>query len=358
MNRIGVDIGGTFTDFALVGPGRPLAVHKQLTTPSDPSHAVLEGIDVVLKRNALGLGEIAEIAHGTTLVTNAIIERKGARTGMLVTKGFADLLEIGLEQRYELFDLRLRFAPPVVRRADRAEIAERVRYDGSIEMKLDAEEVREKIAGLVASGIESLAICFLHAYANPEHEEAVRRIAAKHFPDLYVSSSADVFPYLREFERWTTTTVNAYAQPGFDRYLRRLEGGLGERGFKGRLFLMSSSGGIVSPETARRYPVRMLESGPAAGVLMSTEHGRRLAIDDLLGFDLGGTTAKGSLIRGGRPLKRYEMEVARTYHHKRGSGLSLKLPVIDMTEIALLFGSARTSRIVSERGLTPFFLSS
>jgi len=348
MIRIGVDIGGTFTDFALLGEGRPLAVHKQLTTPSDPSAAVLEGLGALLAAEGVRFIEVAEIVHGTTLVTNAVIERKGARTGMLVTKGFADLLEMGLEQRYELFDLRIRFAPPVVARADRREIAERMRYDGTAETPLDEAEARTRVGELVERGIESLAVCFLHAYANPAHEEAVRRVVARDFPDLYVSTSADVFPYLREFERWTTTTVNAYAQPGFDRYLERLERGLAERGFRGRLHLMSSSGGTVSLETARRFPVRMLESGPAAGVLMSAEHGRRLAIADLLAFDLGGTTAKGSLVRGGRALKKYEMEVARVYQHKRGSGLSLKLPVIDMTEIGAGGGSIAA---VDERGL-------
>ena len=341
MYRLGVDIGGTFTDFALTGPALDgIDIHKQLTTPEDPSAAVLEGAALMLARHNIPLSEVAEIVHGTTLVTNAVIERRGARTGMLVTAGFADLLDIGLEQRYDLFDLRIRFAPPIIPRAQRREIAERIHYNGRVETALNQDNVRAQISDLIAAeNIESLAVCFLHAYANPAHEDAVRRIAAADFPALYVSTSADVFPYMREFERWTTTTVNAYAQPRFDRYLQRLESGLAEGGFTGRLYLMSSSGGTVTPEAARRYPVRMLESGPAAGVLMSAEHGRRLGIHDVLAFDLGGTTAKGALIRQGKPLKSYAMEVARTYEHRRGSGLSLKLPVIDMTEIGAGGGS-------------------
>ncbi len=350
MIRIGVDIGGTFTDFALSGgaDGR-LHLHKQLTTPADPSSAVVEGIQVVLEKTGLSIADVGEIIHGTTLVTNAIIERRGARTGMLVTAGFGDLLDMGLEQRYDLFDLRIRFAPPVVERACRAEISERVRYDGSIETPLDVENVKARVSSLIErEKIEALAICFLHAYANPAHEQEAKRIVEAAFPDLYVSTSADVFPYLREFERWTTATVNAYAQPLFDRYLDRLERSLSGLGFKGRLYIMSSSGGTVTTDTARRYPVRMLESGPAAGVLMSAEHARRLGIADVLAFDLGGTTAKGALVRDGLALKKYEMEVARTYHHKRGSGLSLKLPVIDMTEIGSGGGSIAA---VDERGI-------
>ena len=271
MIRIGVDIGGTFTDFVLVGDGvRGLVFHKQLTTPEDPSAAVLDGVATLLARQGLTLTAVDEIVHGTTLVTNAVIERRGARTGMLVTRGFVDALEMGLEQRYELFDLRLQFAAPVVTRQQRAEIAERIHADGSVETALDGADVRERVAELIATQrIEAIAICFLHSYANGAHEEQARRIIAESFPDLFVSSSADVAPHMREFERWTTTTVNAYTQPGFHRYLDRLERGLAAGGFAGRFLMMSSSGGVVTTETARRYPVRMLESGPAAGVLMA-----------------------------------------------------------------------------------------
>ena len=340
MARIGVDVGGTFTDFAMAGgPLETPAIHKQLTTPDDPSRAVLEGIALLTTRHGIPLHEIEEIVHGTTLVTNAVIERTGARTGMLVTQGFADLLDMGLEQRYDLFDLRIRFAPPVIPRHARREIPERTRYDGTIETPLDEPAVAAAIRHLVdVEQIEALAICFLHSYTNPTHERRAASIAAR-FPGLQISTSADIFPAMREFERWTTTTVNAYTQPRFDAYLARLESGLAAQGYRGQLHLMSSSGGTVTAATARRYPVRMLESGPAAGVLMTAVHGQRLSFPNILSFDLGGTTAKGALIRNGRPLKNDSMEVARCYQHRRGSGLTLKLPVIDMTEIGAGGGS-------------------
>ncbi|MGE0715264.1 MAG: hydantoinase/oxoprolinase family protein [Alphaproteobacteria bacterium] len=349
MIRIGVDIGGTFTDFALVGAEGGMRFHKQLTTPDDPSRAVLEGLETLVAASGIAVVDVAEIVHGTTLVTNAVIERRGAITGMVVTEGFRDQLDIALETRYDLFDLRIRFAPPVVPRPLRREVRERLRWDGTVEAPLDEAGLLAAVGELVeAHGIRSLAICFLHAYVDDRHERRARAVVEAAFPDLHISTSAEVLPAMREFERWTTTTVNAYAMPGFDRYLRRLEDGLASGGFAGRLFLMSSSGGTVTPETARRFPVRMLESGPAAGVLMSARHGRELGVADLLSFDLGGTTAKGALVRDGQPMRRYEMEVARCYEHRRGSGLPLKLPVIDMTEIGAGGGSIVG---IDERGL-------
>jgi N-methylhydantoinase A len=350
MYRIGVDIGGTFTDFALFGSAAaPLAIHKQLTTPREPSAAVLEGIAKLIADNGVAIKDVSEVVHGTTLVTNAVIERKGAKTGMLVTAGFRDILDMGYESRYDLYDLRLKFPPPVVPRRLRAEVAERVRHDGTVEQRLDRGSVRKAVTALVRKeGIEAIAVCLLHSYANPAHEQAIGALLAKEFPGLHVSCSADVFPNMREFERWTTTAINAFTQPMFDRYLRRLEDGLGEQGFRGRLYIMTSSGGTVTPETARRYPVRALESGPAAGALMSAHHGRTLAIDHLLAFDMGGTTAKGALIRGGAPLKKYMMEVARVHEFKRGSGLPVRIPVIDMIEIGAGGGSLAG---VDERGV-------
>ncbi|WP_374444900.1 hydantoinase/oxoprolinase family protein [Stella sp.] len=349
MYRIGVDIGGTFTDFALFdAAGGRMAIHKQLTTPRDPSAAVLDGVATMLAANGVAIDRVHDIVHGTTLVTNAVIERRGAVTGMLVTAGFRDILDMGYESRYDLYDLRLRFPPPIVPRRLRAEIDERMRPDGKVERRLDRASVRAAVAGLKDQGIEALAVCLLHSYANPAHEQAVAKLVAKEFPDLYVSTSADVFPNMREFERWTTTTVNAFTQPMFDRYLRRLEDGLAGQGFRGRVYIMTSSGGTVTTETARRYPVRALESGPAAGALMSAHHGRSLALDEVLAFDMGGTTAKGALIRNGQPLKKYMMEVARVHEFKRGSGLPVRIPVIDMIEIGAGGGSLAG---VDERGL-------
>ena len=263
-HRLGVDIGGTFTDFALVNDeSGELTTHKQLTSPSDPSLSVLTGTETLLEREGVNLSNVTVLSHGTTLVTNTVIERRGAATGMLVTAGFRDVLDIAMERRYDLFDLRLRFAEPVVPRDLRAEVSERVLFDGQIETALDTENVATAVERLVTEqGIEALAICFLHAYANPAHEHQARDLVAKAFPDLHVSVSSDVLPFMREYERWSTTTINAYVRPLAARYLERLETGLAARGFKGRVLVMTSSGGMVTPSIARRFPVRLIESRP------------------------------------------------------------------------------------------------
>ena len=349
-HRIGVDIGGTFTDFALFDEiAGKIAIHKQLTTPDDPSRAVLAGVTAMLQDNGVAISEVDSLAHGTTLVTNSLIERKGAITGMLVTANFLDVPDMAREQRYDLFDLRLTFPEPLVPRDRRREIGERVGYDGAVSRALDLEEAEAAVHDLVDNaGIKALAICLLHAYANPAHEQAIEVMVRAKFPDLHVSTSADVHAGLGEWERWTTASMNAYVQPLFDRYLARIEDGLADLGFTGRLYIMTSSGGMLLPETARRYPVRMLESGPAAGVLMSAFHGRALELDNVLSFDLGGTTAKGALVRGGAPLKTDQMEVARVHDFKRGSGLPARVPSIDMIEIGAGGGSIAW---IDERGL-------
>lgn len=349
-HRIGIDIGGTFTDFVLVDDDTGnLATFKQLTTPKDPSKAVLEGVVTILADNRADVADVDAMAHGTTLVTNAIIERRGAPTGMLVTAGMKDILDMARETRYDLFDLRLTFPQPLVPRRMRREVPERCRYDGAVMKPLDLDAVREAVRSLVETyTIQSLAVCLLHSYANPEHENRIVALIRDEFPDLYVSSSADVFPFMREYERWTTTTINAYVQPLADLYIGKLEDGLKALGFRGRLHIMTSSGGTVTPETARRYPVRLLESGPAAGALMSAFHGRTLDLSQLLSFDMGGTTAKGALVRDGQPLKKYEMEVARVHDFKAGSGFPVKVPSIDMIEIGSGGGSIAE---VDDRGL-------
>ena len=348
--RLGVDIGGTFTDFALIDDATgDLAIHKQLTTPADPSEAVLEGVATLLARRGVDAGAVDAVIHGSTLVTNAVIERKGAATGMLVTKGFRDVLDIAMERRYDLYDLTIRFPPPIVARRRRREIDERLAFDGSVTQPLDVAEVERAVADLVENErIGALAICFLHSFVDPGHEEAAREAVARRFPDLYVSTSADVFPYAREYERWNTTAINAFVQPLTDRYLGNLERGLRTLGIGGALYIMTSSGGTVTTETARRYPVRMLESGPAAGVLMSAHHGRTLGLPNVLAYDMGGTTAKGSIVRGGTPAKTYEIEVARIHEFKEGSGLPVKVPVIDMIEIGSGGGSIAA---VDDRGV-------
>ena len=348
--RVGIDVGGTFTDFALVNDATgTLSIHKQLTTPHDPSECVLAGLGTLLEQAGVPVSDIGTIAHGTTLVTNAVIERRGARTGMLVTRGFRDVLDIAMEQRYDLFDLRITFADPVVPRDSRLEIDERIMFDGTVETPLDPAQVEAAARRLVTEqGIEALAICFLHAWADPSHEDRAREIVSQRFPDLHVTTSADILPFMREYERWSTTTVNAYVQPLTGNYLRRLEDGLEQMGFGGSLLVMTASGGMVTPDIARRYPVRLIESGPAAGALFAAFLGERLGEPDLLSFDMGGTTAKGALIRGGRPLRRYQFEVAREYNYQAGSGLPLRIPVIDMIEIGAGGGSLAT---VDERRL-------
>ena len=340
--RLGVDIGGTFTDFALFDPRRgDVALHKCLTTPEAPERAVIEGAQALLAERGESLAALDLLAHGTTLITNATIERRGARTGFLVTRGFADVIDIGREQRYDLFDLRLRFPDPLVPRALRREVAERVLNDGRVEQALDDDAVLSAVAELVRQeGIEALAVGLLHSYAFPAHERRIGALVRAAFPRLAVSLSSEVCPFMREYERWTTTIVNAYTQPLADRYLAALEGGLGARGFRGQLLVMTANGGSATPETARRFPVRLIESGPAAGALMCAWLGRHAGLPrDLLSFDLGGTTAKGALVRGAEPLRRYELEVARVHAFKKGSGLPLKIPVIDMIEIGSGGGS-------------------
>ena len=349
MYRIGVDIGGTFTDFALSNAtGGRMAIHKRLTTPHDPSEAVLAGVATLVAENGIDISAIADIVHGTTLVTNAVIERRGAVTGMLVTAGFGDIMDMGPERRYDLFDLRIKYPPPLVPRRLRIEVAERLRYDGSVEQPLDEAGVRAAAQQFREMGVEAIAVCFLHAYTNPAHEERAAAILREAAPNLTVSASADVFPNMREFERWTTTTVNAFTQPMFDRYVKRLEDGLAKSGFGGRLYIMGSSGGTLTTDAARRYPVRALESGPAAGALMSAHHGRSLKLPNLLSFDMGGTTAKGALVKDGQAVKKYFMEVARVHEFRQGSGLPVRIPVIDMIEIGAGGGSIAE---VDERGL-------
>ena len=350
MYRLGVDIGGTFTDFVLLEHATGVAtLHKQLTTPDDPSEAVIEGIDYLLKETGVDISAVSSVVHGTTLVTNALIERRGSPTGMLVTKGMRDVLDIAKERRYDLFDLRLRFPEPVVPRYCRREINERVCSDGKVAAPLDRDEVRAAIDELIVKEkIEALAVCFLNSYANTDHERQVEELIQSEYPKLKVSCSATVFPYIREYERWTTAVMNAYVQPTVDRYIRRIEERLTTAGFHGKIHIMTSSGGMVTTEISRRFPIRLLESGPAAGSLMAAQVGRELGEKRVLSFDMGGTTAKGVLVRDGKPLKKYELEVARVHEFKAGSGLPAKAPAVDMIEIGAGGGSIAS---LDDRGL-------
>jgi N-methylhydantoinase A len=342
--RMGIDIGGTFTDFAMVDEATgTMVIDKILTTPDNPARAVLTGVVRMLETHKIPVTALREVVHGSTLVTNAVIERRGAATGMLVTAGFADILDIAREQRYDLYDLRLRFPAPIIPRDCRAEVAERLSEDGSVLVAPDLDAVEHSVQTLISEKqIKSLAVCFLHAFMNPAHEQEVATFVRHKFPALHVSASAEVLPFMREYERWTTTGVNAFVQPLVDTYLTGIQTGLQKLGFVGGFYIMTSSGGVVTPELARRYPVRMLESGPAAGVLMAAHVGRALQRSELLSFDMGGTTAKGAIIRKGEASKTYEIEVARVHEFRRGSGLPVKIPVIDMIEIGAGGGGIAT----------------
>ncbi|TSD85178.1 methylhydantoinase [Mycobacterium sp. KBS0706] len=338
--RIGFDIGGTFTDFILYdGEGRTVKLHKRLTTPHDPSEAALVGIEELVAMAGIRLADVGEMVHGTTLVTNAVIERKGAKLGLITTQGFRDVLEMGTEQRYDIYDLFLQFPEPLVARRLRLEVPERVDRDGTVVEPLDRDAVRAALRRLVAEGVEAVAVCFLHSYRNPEHERIVGEIARAEFPQLAVSLSSEVVAELWEYQRCVTTCANAYVQPLMDRYLRRLERELAARGFAGTLRLMHSAGGLVAPETARAFPIRLLESGPAGGGLATALFGALAGKADVISFDMGGTTAKACLIEDGRAEIAPMMEAGRVHRFKKGSGLPIKAPVIDMIEIGAGGGS-------------------
>jgi len=299
--RIGLDIGGTFTDFILLDCATgAVRLHKCLTTPHDPAEGALAGLAELVADAGIQFDQIDELVHGTTLVTNAIIERRGVKVGLLTTKGFRDNVEMGIEQRYDIYDLFLRFPEPLAPRALRREIDERMTRDGAVLRPLDADDVRREITALTEAGIEAIAVCFLHSYRNPAHERAVAALAASEFPDIAVSLSAEVVPELREYERATTTLANAFVQPLMDRYIARIEAELRNRGFSGRFWLMQSAGGLASPETARRFPIRLLESGPAGGGLATALVGRAADKAQVISFDMGGTTAKACLVQDGR----------------------------------------------------------
>ena len=345
--RVGLDIGGTFTDFVLLNDATgEIHLHKVLTTTPDPAEGALRGLAEVCQRAGVGVGDVATLVHGTTLVTNAIIERTGAPTALLTTRGFRDILEMGKEQRYDIYDLFLQFPAPLVPRRWRVEIDERISRDGEVLVPLDPAQVRPTVRRLAEQGAESIAVSLLHAYKNPAHERAVFAAVREECPELSVSLSSDVVPEIREWERTCTTVCNAYVQPLVDRYLGRLEAALVERGFAGRFYLMQSSGGTATPETARRFPIRLLESGPAGGALVTAFFGERLGRRDLVAFDMGGTTAKICLVRDGRPEIASMIEAARVHRFKRGSGLPVKAPVVDMMEIGAGGGSiARVDRL-------------
>ena len=345
--RLGCDIGGTFTDFVLVNDeSGEFYINKCLTTPKDPSDAVEEGIRELLERVPGFVKRVDEFIHGTTLVINAIIERKGAKTALITTKGFRDILELGREIRYDAYDIFSEYPKPLVPRSLRAEVSERITADGRVIVQLEPAEVKSVLKGLRQSGIESLAICLIHSYENPVHEIQIKEIVNREAPELSLSISYEVLPQIREYERSCTTATNAYVKPITGKYLTKLSARLQSLGFTGKLFIMLSSGGITSVETAREYPVRIIESGPTAAVIASQHYGKMFQIKDMFCFDMGGTTAKSCLIQKGQAGVVSTFEVGRIQRFKKGSGLPIQVPVVDLMEIGAGGGSiARMSKM-------------
>jgi N-methylhydantoinase A len=338
--RIGVDIGGTFTDLVMLDivTGR-LFNEKVLTTPADPSQGVLDGVRRILATNGVEPSQVRQVIHGTTLVANAIIERDGVEVALITTQGFRDILQIGTEWRYDTYDLFMEVPEPLVPRSRRFEVPERVGPSGEILTPLDEAAVVDVARRIAESGVAAVAISLLHGFRNPVHERRVRDILLREIPELVTCISSEVMPEIGEYERTSTTVCNAYVLPIFKRYLKRLTEGLRSMGIDRDLYLMLSDGGTVHESTAAAYPVRLVQSGPAGGVQATSAIGKSASLSNVLCFDMGGTTAKACLIENGQPLRTTEFEVARVYRFKKGSGLPLRVPVIDMIEIGAGGGS-------------------
>jgi N-methylhydantoinase A len=345
--RVGIDVGGTFTDFALVDEQRDLIyTGKRLTTSHDPSEAIVGGLERVLREAGVDPHQLHSLVHGTTLVANTIIERTGAKVGLITTRGFRDSLEMGREIRYDLYDLGLEPPRPLVSRPFRREVSERIDAEGRIVLPLDVAELSRVAGELLAEGVEAIAVCFMHAYRNPEHERLARRILERDCSGIPVSVSSDVAPEIREYQRASTTCANAYVQPRIARYLTRLEDGLQAMRLPGKLYIMLSNGGIATVRAAGRFPIQLIESGPAAGAMAAGYYGLLTNTASLISFDMGGTTAKMCLVDRGWPSRVHEFEAGRMRRFRKGSGLPLKVPVVDMIEIGAGGGSiARVDRM-------------
>ena len=342
--RIGFDVGGTFTDFVLQSSSGELHTAKRLTTYPDPSDACLAGLDELVERAGVTWRDLAQAVHGTTLGSNVVIERKARGIGLLTTRGFRDVLIIGREKRYQVYDLQIEKPAPLIPRRLIGEVSERVLADGSVRDPLDEDDARRAIAALVERGVTTLAVCLLHAYLNPAHEKRIAELCLEIAPQLAVTLSHEVSPTFREYERSSTTVVNAYVMSAVRTYLQGLQTALRERGYRGRLFVMQSSGGVATADAMERYPVRMIESGPAAGALMAAVYGDLTGHRDLIAFDMGGTTAKLCLIEGGRPFTTTAFELHRV-NNAPGSGLPMNIQAIDLVEIGAGGGSIAQAKL-------------
>jgi N-methylhydantoinase A len=344
--RLGVDVGGTFTDVVLVAPDGTARTRKVLSSAGNYAHAVIDGVRDLLKEAGVAAGDIGEIVHGTTVATNAILERRGAATGLITTEGFRDLLEIGRLRLARLYDLNFERPAPLVRRRWRREVRERINYKGEVLTPLDRPSVHAALDRLLEEGVESIAVCLLHAWANGEHERAVGEIVRQRAPGIALTLSSEILPEMREFERTSTAVTNAYVMPLMDRYLATLGLELAALGAQARLLVMQSNGGVMAAETARRRPAHVIESGPAAGVIAAAALARRVGSANAISIDMGGTTAKASMIEGGHINRAGEFEIGGVMSQgsrlNKGSGILLRVPAIDIAEVGAGGGSVVT----------------
>lgn len=340
MAKLAFDTGGTFTDFALLDDNGDLHLHKVLSTPKNPAEAVVQGVSELLEKFASSITiDKLQVLGATTVVTNAVLERKGVETGFVTTDGFQDMLRIRNEGRYDLYDLNIKYPDPLVTRANSYGASERIAADGSIMTELKEETVREIAGRLKEKGIRSVAVCLLHAYKYPEHEQRVAALLREEDPDIFVSLSSEVCPEMREFDRASTTVVNAYTRPQMAGHVAHLQKEFAEKGIGRQVLWMTSSGGLVPSQRAAELPVRLIESGPAAGAVAAAEFGRTAGEASVLSFDMGGTTAKLCLIPDGEPNVGTDLEVAHYQRFRKGSGFPLKIQSIQMIEIGAGGGS-------------------
>ena len=341
--RLGVDVGGTFTDLVLVAPGGRALTRKVLSTTANYAEAIISGTTALLADAGLSPSVVGDVIHGTTVATNAILERRGARTGLITTAGFRDLLEIGRLRLARLYDLDFERPAPLVSRRLRLEVGERMSHVGEVVTALDRVSVEQAVDRLAGDGVESIAVCLLHAYANPAHEQAVGAIVRARAPGLALTLSSDILPEMREFERTSTAVTNAYVMPVMARYLESLERELGRVGLPGPLLVMQSNGGVMTAEHGRRRPVHVIESGPAAGVIATAALARRIGEGNVISIDMGGTTAKASVIEGFEIKRTGEFEIGGSMSQgsrlNKGGGFLLRVPAIDIAEVGAGGGS-------------------